>query len=107
VFNVAGGLWPLVSMRSFEAVLGPKTDRWLVRTVAALMLSNGVSQLRAAASPDGLVHARRIGVGTAATLGTVDLVYAPAGRISKVYLLDAVAEWAWVVAWSRARRAPR
>lgn len=94
-------------MRSFEAVFGAKTDRWLVRTVAALLVSNGVSQLRAAPSPEGLAHARRVGVGTAVSLGTIDLVYAPVGRISKVYLLDAVAEWAWVVAWSRSRRPPR
>lgn len=34
-FNVVGGAWPLVSMRSFEWVFGPKQDRWLEQTVAA------------------------------------------------------------------------
>jgi hypothetical protein len=29
LFNVAGGLWPLVHLPSFEAVSGPGTDRWL------------------------------------------------------------------------------
>jgi hypothetical protein len=29
-------------------------------------------------------QSRRIGIGTALTLGTIDLVYAPRGRISKV-----------------------
>lgn len=42
--NSLGDLWPLLHMRSFEAVLGPKTDRWLVRTVAGLMLTNGETQ---------------------------------------------------------------
>jgi hypothetical protein len=29
VFNMAGGLWSLLHVRSFEGVFGPKTDRWL------------------------------------------------------------------------------
>jgi hypothetical protein len=38
-------------------------------------------------------------------LAAIDLVNAPRGRISKVYLLDAAAELAWVVLWSTARPA--
>ena len=45
VFNVVGGLWPLVSMRTFEAVYGPKTDRWLVQTVGGLLTAIGATQL--------------------------------------------------------------
>lgn len=101
-FNALGGLWPLLHMRSFEAVLGPKTDRWLVRTVAGLMLTNGLVQLTAK-SPDGLERAAAIGVGTALTLGAVDVGYAPRGRISRVYLMDAVAECGWLAAWAACR----
>ncbi len=106
LFNAAGGLWPLVHMRSFEAVLGPKTDRWLVQTVAGLMLGNGLAQTFATPSPDGLAAARRLGLATALTLATIDVVYAPAGRISKIYLLDAVLELGWVTAWLAAHRRP-
>lgn len=49
-FTITGGLWPLVHMRSFESVLGPRVDRWLVRTVAGLMLTNGIVQLGSATS---------------------------------------------------------
>src|SRR4051794_39884270 len=28
-FNVVGGVWPLVSLRTFERVFGPKEDKWL------------------------------------------------------------------------------
>jgi hypothetical protein len=31
------GIWPLFSMRTFEAVTGPKTDRWLVKTMGVLI----------------------------------------------------------------------
>lgn len=63
--------------------VGPKTDRWLVRTVAGLMVTNGLTEL-ATSSGEGLLAARRVGIGTALTLATVDLVYAPAGQISNV-----------------------
>jgi hypothetical protein len=103
-YNLEGGLWPLLHMSSFERLLGPKTDRWLVRTVAGLMLANGLVQLRSEDDPQGARQARRIGVGTAATLGAIDLIYAPSGRISKVYLLDAVLELGWIGAWLMPRR---
>lgn len=99
LFNVAGGLWPLVHLPSFEAVSGPKTDRWLVRTVAALMVVDGLTQLAAAPTDDALPTARRLGVGTALTLAVVDVRYASTGRISRVYLLDAAVELGWVAAW--------
>ncbi|WP_216854556.1 hypothetical protein [Rhodococcus opacus] len=38
---------------------------------------------------------------TATVLLTVDLRYAPAGRIPKTYLLDAAAEIGWLAAWAR------
>jgi hypothetical protein len=102
--NVLGGAWPLLHMRSFEAVLGPKTDRWLVKTVAGLLVANGVAQLRAT-TPAEVRQAARVGIGTAAVLLLVDLRYALPGRISRMYLLDAVAEAGWIVAWLGGERA--
>ena len=101
LFNVAGGLWPLLNMRSFEAVTGPKVDRWLVNTVSGLMIVNGMVQLAAGPSADGVATARRIGMGTALVLGTVDVVYAGRHRISRVYLVDAAMEAGWLLAWAR------
>ncbi|MFI6436586.1 hypothetical protein [Streptomyces sp. NPDC050759] len=72
VFNVVGGLWPLVHLRSFEWIFGPKTDVWLQRTTGGLLVSAGLAQLAAAPGPQGPVQARRIGLGTALTLLAVD-----------------------------------
>jgi hypothetical protein len=99
--NLVGGLWPLLHMRSFEAVLGPKTDRWLVNTVAGLMIAAGATQAMSPPDEPSLRQARRIGVGVAATLGIVDLVYAPTGRISRRYLVDAAGEIALLIGWAR------
>jgi hypothetical protein len=99
-FNVASGLWPLAHMRSFEAVLGPKVDRWLVYTVGGLLVCIGAAQLTSTADGAGVRQARRLGVGTALTLGAVDLVYVPRRRISRIYLVDAALEVGWLLAWA-------
>ncbi|HEX2285534.1 MAG TPA: hypothetical protein VHI10_12060 [Mycobacterium sp.] len=99
-FNVAMGIWPLAHRKSFEAVFGPKVDRWLMYTVAGLMTCIGATQLTSTADPAAVRQARRIGMGCAATLAAIDLVYVPRGRISPMYLLDALAEAGWLAAWT-------
>ncbi|OIJ27982.1 hypothetical protein [Nocardioides luteus] len=102
VFNIVAGLWPLLSLRSFEWVFGPKQDRWLEYTVAGLLCVNGAAQIAAARAGEP-VAARRIGQGTALTLLAIDLVYVPQGRIRWTYLLDAALEAGWLAAWRGAR----
>ena len=99
--NVLGGLWPLMNLRSFESVFGPKVDRWLVKTVSGLLLVNGIVQLSGGATEAALRQSRRLGVGTAAVLTCIDLVYVPTGRISPAYLLDALVEIGWITLWAR------
>lgn len=102
--NLAGGLWPLLHVRSFEWVFGRKDDRWLELTVAGLLVVNGAAQLLAADTADAVAVARRLGVGTALTLLIVDLVNVPRRRVPPTYLLDAAVEAGWIVAWLRAAR---
>ena len=102
LFNVVTGLWPVVHMRSFEAVSGPKVDRWLVQTVGGLMAANGLVQL--SARPDEQRLSLGLGVGTAGVLAAVDLRYGSTGRISRIYLLDAVVQLGWIAAWAAAAR---
>ncbi|MFE6365526.1 hypothetical protein ACFVP3_36725 [Streptomyces sp. NPDC057806] len=106
-FNLVGGLWPLVHLRSFEWVFGPKTDEWLQMTTGGLLAGVGLTQLAAAADPEGSRHARRMGLVTAVTLLAVDLVYVPRRRLRPTYLLDAAMEAAWIAAWLRSTPATR
>jgi hypothetical protein len=77
VFNVVGGAWPLLSLRSFEWVYGRKRDVFLQKTVGGLLLSIGCIQLVAADSSEEMVSVRRLGIATAVTLLAIDLVYIP------------------------------
>jgi len=100
-FNIASGVWPLLHRRSFEAVFGRKDDYWLAATVALLLAGNGTVQLIAPPTPDGVAAARRIGMATAAVLGSVDVVNVARARISPMYLVDAAAEVGWLWAWTQ------
>jgi len=105
-FNLASGLWPLLHLPSFEAVMGPKEDDWLVKAMAGLLVGAGLTQLLTPDSEDGVTQSGRIGVGVAATLAAVDYVYVPRGRISPVYLVDSLFHVGWLAAWTaHARRA--
>jgi hypothetical protein len=96
--NVVSGLWPILHMRRFEWVFGPKVDRWLVYTVAGLLTSVGYAQWRAGTDEDW-PHARRIGVATSSTLLLIDLLNVPRGRIRATYLIDAAVEATLLGGW--------
>ena len=98
-FFLAGGLWPLLHLRSFEAVTGPKVDGWLVKTVGALLSVVGLALLGAARQRRVTPELQAVGAGTAAALAAIDVVYVARRRISPVYLVDAVAQSAIVAAW--------
>lgn len=97
VYFLLTGIWPLVSMRTFEAVTGPKVDKWLVKTAGVLIAVIGASLLADARRPSR--GSRVLGIGSAAALGGVDVVYSLRGRISKIYLADAVLEALLVGLW--------
>ena len=99
IYYFATGVWPLVSIRNFEAVTGPKTDRWLVKTVGVLVSVIGLVLVLAGRRRRVTPEATLLAAGSAAGLAAIDTIYATRGRISKIYLLDAVAEVALIAAW--------
>ena len=103
LFNVVGGAWPIISLRSFEWIYGKKNDIFLQRTVGGLLLSIGYAQLSASDSEQGLRVARRFGLATALTLLANDLVYIPKGEMRNTYLQALACDIGWIVARSRAQ----
>lgn len=102
VYYLVSGIWPLVGIRSFQALTGPKTDRWLVKTVAVLVTVIGavlvIAGARRRLTPEVVVLA----VGSGAGLAAIDVNNVARGRIAPVYLLDALAHalilGGWLVA---------
>lgn len=90
--------WPLVHVRSFEAVTGPKLEHWLLNTVAMMILCSSFVFISAGLSPfrpgkETLILAFSNALGLVA----IDIIYSLKNVIRKVYLLDAAAEGALIV----------
>ena len=96
-YYIGTGLWPLLSMGTFERVTGPKVDKWLVQMVGLLAAAIGIS-LRSGARDGEEVDAAIsvLALTSALAFAGIDVVHALRRRISPVYLGDAVAELAIV-----------
>ena len=101
-YFAATGVWPLVHMPSFEAVTGPKVDKWLVRTVGVLVAVVGGVLVAAGVRNKITGEVAALAIGSAVGLGIIDTVYATRGRISRIYLADAALEGAIAAGWAAA-----
>ena len=106
-FYAVSGLWPVINIRSFGWVTGPKVDRWLVKTVGLLLTAIGGVQIAAARRSEIPQELAILGVGAPLALLLIDLTYVAKGRISKVYLLDAMAQVGLIGLWGAAVAAAR
>src|SRR5215210_718150 len=87
------GIWPILHLRSFEAVTGPKVDDWLVHMVGLLALAIGL--VLGAATVRNRVRTPEVALlaaTSAAAFAAIDLWYGFARRISPVYLGDAAVQ---------------
>jgi len=86
------GVWPIISMKTFLLITGPKTDLWLVKTVGLILAVIGAvllyAQLTGTVNPPVIFLA----VGSAAALALIEFIYVIKRVISPVYLGDAFAE---------------
>jgi hypothetical protein len=85
-YYVASGLWPVVHMRSFESLTGPKQDHWLVRSYGVLIAAIGIVLLSSERTP-ALAVASSLGI------ATPEVWYSLVRRrLPWPYLADAVVE---------------
>jgi hypothetical protein len=109
-YYLVTGVWPLVSIETFQAVTGPKTDHlatgregdhWLVNTVGVLVTANALVLLLASwrnrPSPEVVLLA----VGSALGLAVIDVIFVARDVLWSVYLADAAVELLLVVGWLR------
>ena len=98
-FYLTTGLWPLAHRRSFERVTGPKVEFWLAQTVGITIAAIGAGLAQAGSRTRVPRELRTVALASAAGLAFVDLYFVTQRRISKIYLADAAAELALVIAW--------
>lgn len=100
LYYLVTGIWPILSIRTFLMVTGPKTDIWLVKTIGLLLIVIGAVLLTAAirrkVAPEVLILA----TGSAAAIAVIELIYVSNATISAIYLLDAVLEMGLLFLWA-------
>jgi hypothetical protein len=107
VYYFVTGVWPLVSIRTFIAITGEKTDNWtgadidhwLVKTAGVLITAISAALLVGAYRRTQSIELAVLAMGAAAGLTAIDVFYTWRGVILPVYLLDAALEVPLIVAW--------
>lgn len=108
IYFLVTGLWPLVSIATFQQATGKKTDHlvtgregdhWLVNTVAALIIAIALVLLLAAWRRRIPLEVVALGCTSSLALMTIDVVYVVRRTIPPVYLIDAVAEVVLLGLW--------
>jgi hypothetical protein len=99
IYFVLTGIWPLLHIKSFILVTGPKTDIWLVKTVGALVTASGFVLLFSSWRNEITLTVALLAFGQALALLMIDLIYSVKKIISKIYLVDAALQVAFVGFW--------
>lgn len=99
VYYIVTGVWPLVHIKSFLKVTGPKTDLWLVKTVGVLVTVIGVVLGMGGAQRSARKEMAVLAVSSAAALTAIDVYYVARRRIAPIYLLDAAGEIGLIIGW--------
>lgn len=100
-YYIVGGVWPLVSLRSFMFITGPKREGWLVQSFGLYLAAAGAAMvpLDRRARP----AQERLAVLGALALAAADTYFVARRRIRPVYLADAAVQLG-LVGWIATRR---
>jgi hypothetical protein len=99
VYYVVTGIWPVISIRTFEAVTGPKTDHWLVQTLGLLITAVGSVLIVAALRRRLMLEIGLLACGSAAALGGAGSYFALREQIRPIYLVDGFVELVIIALW--------
>src|SRR5688572_17864198 len=99
LYTLVTALWALIDIDSFMEITGPKTDIWLVKTVAVLLIVIGLSLIFAAYTFDTSWPVICLGLLCATGLTIIDFYYTSNGTIRWIYAIDGVIESLFIVNW--------
>lgn len=98
-FYFLTGIWPIISIGTFQKITGPKNDLWLVKTVGVLISVIGAVLLLAGYRGEIVLSTILLAVGSAVVLTGIDVIYVTKRIIAPIYLLDAFVELLLIAWW--------
>ena len=100
IYFLITGMWPLLSMKTFLLITGPKTDLWLVKTVGLILAVIGGVLTYAQMTGTIAMPVILLSIGSALALALVEIMYVSKRVISPIYLADAFAEFILIAWWA-------
>jgi hypothetical protein len=98
-YTLVTALWAIIDIDSFMKVTGPKTDIWLVKTVAVILSSIGIGLLVATRDSRMNFPVIILAMTAASGLAAIDFYYTFTGTISWIYRIDGILELLFVILW--------
>jgi len=99
IYFLITGVWPIISMKTFLLITGPKTDLWLVKTVGLILAVIGTVLVYAQMTGTLNTPVILLAMGSALGLALVEVIYVIKRVISPIYLADAFAELILIAWW--------
>ena len=99
IYTLITAVWPLLDIESFMLVTGPKTDIWLVKTVAVVLLPIALLFIVNIYKPSHPLHITVVGLTCSVGLAAIDFYYTANGTISWIYAVDGVLELVFFLCW--------
>ncbi|WP_336514176.1 hypothetical protein [Pollutibacter soli] len=91
IYTLVASLRAIADIKSLMVISGCKTDFWLVKTVAALVIAISICLISGLFFRGNPLPILILSLTSAIALSTIDLYYLTNNTIGSVYLLDAVA----------------
>jgi hypothetical protein len=92
-------LWAIIDINSFIAVTGPKTDIWLVKTTAAMIITISLTLGSYLFMQGNRFPAIILGSISAFSFAIIDFYYVAENVISNIYILDGIFESILLIGW--------
>lgn len=99
LYTLLTALWALVDLRSFMEITGPKTDTWLVKTVAVLLIPISLCFLTGIYLKTGYFLVILMGITSSAGLAFIDFYYTATGVIKWIYRVDGYLQILFLLVW--------
>ncbi|HEX2935014.1 MAG TPA: hypothetical protein VHO72_06640 [Bacteroidales bacterium] len=99
IYYFVTGAWALFHARSFMYITGPKTDIWLLRLVGILTIAISLLLFVTAKKRKLSLESIVVILFGGFSYLTIDVIYSLAGRISFVYLYDALIQLIFLSIW--------
>ena len=98
-YYLLAACWSLFHIRSFMRLTGKKTDTWLVKTVAMLLVAISLCLLSAALRNEINTSILVLAFSSSFALTLVHCYYVWTKKISNIYLADAFIEVFLIIYW--------